>query len=106
MKYTDRELEDILNKLIASTRSPRGRFSAASSYPQLEKKLNFRNHRLYLTRTFAAAAAVVLLCLSVWTAYLYMQPATIQTVSTLAANASLLNFKTNKKTVAICLQFW
>ena len=39
MKYTDRELEDILNKLIASTRSPRGRFSAASSYPQLEKKL-------------------------------------------------------------------
>lgn len=26
MKYTDRELEDILNKLIASTRSPRGRF--------------------------------------------------------------------------------
>mgnify|MGYP001201010283 CR=1 FL=1 len=34
MKYTDRELEDILNKLIASTRSPRGRFSAASSYPQ------------------------------------------------------------------------
>ena len=45
MKYTDRELEDILNKLIASTRSPRGRFSAASSYPQLEKKLNFRNHR-------------------------------------------------------------
>ena len=84
MKYTDRELEDILNKLIASTRSPRGRFSAASSYPQLEKKLNFRNSRLYLTRTFAAAAAVVLLCLSVWTAYLYMQPATIQTVSTLA----------------------
>ena len=84
MKYTDRELEDILNKLIASTRSPRGRFSAASSYPQLEKKLNFRNRRLYLTRTFAAAAAVVLLCLSVWTAYLYMQPATIQTVSTLA----------------------
>ena len=60
MKYTDRELEDILNKLIASTRSPRGRFSAASSYPQLEKKLNFRNHRLYLTRTVAAAAAVVL----------------------------------------------
>ena len=74
MKYTDRELEDILNKLIASTRSPRGRFSAASSYPQLEKKLNFRNHRLSLTRTFAAAAAVVLLCLAVWTADLYMQP--------------------------------
>ena len=90
MKYTDRELEDILNKLIASTRSPRGRFSAASSYPQLEKKLNFRNRRLYLTRTFAAAAAVVLLCLSVWTAYLYMQPVSIQTVTTLAETRTIL----------------
>ena len=57
MKYTDRELEDILNKLIASTRSPRGRFSAASSYPQLEKKLNFRNRRLYLTRTFGSGSS-------------------------------------------------
>ena len=90
MKYTDRELEEILNKLIASTRSPRGRFSAASSYPQLEKKLNFRNHRLYLTRTFAAAAAVVLLCLSVWAAYLYMQPVSIQTVTTLAETRTIL----------------
>ena len=90
MKYTDRELEDILNKLIASTRSPRGRFSAASSYPQLEKKLNFRNSRLYLTRTFAAAAAVVLLCLSVWAAYLYMQPVSIQTVTTLAETRTIL----------------
>ena len=32
MKYTDRELEDILNKLIASTRSPRGRFPAIRSW--------------------------------------------------------------------------
>ena len=33
MKYTDTELETILSKLIASTRSPRGRFSAVASYP-------------------------------------------------------------------------
>lgn len=90
MKYTDRELEEILNKLIASTRSPRGRFSAASSYPQLEKKLKFHHHRLYPVRTFAAAAAVVLLCLSVWTAYLYMQPVSIQTVTTLAETRTIL----------------
>ncbi len=38
MKHTDTELEEILNQLIASTRSPRGRFSAAASYPELEKK--------------------------------------------------------------------
>ena len=90
MKYTDRELEEILNKLIASTRSPRGRFSAASSYPQLEKKLKFIYRRLYPVRTFAAAAAVVLLCLSVWTAYLYMQPVSIQTVTTLAETRTIL----------------
>lgn len=90
MKYTDRELEEILNKLIASTRSPRGRFSAASSYPQLEKKLKFNHRRLYPVRTFAAAAAVVLLCLSVWAAYLYMQPVSIQTVTTLAETRTIL----------------
>ena len=90
MKYTDRELEEILNKLIASTRSPRGRFSAAASYPQLEKKLKFHYRRLYPVRTFAAAAAVVLLCLSVWTAYLYMQPVSIQTVTTLAETRTIL----------------
>ena len=84
MKHTDTELEEILNQLIASTRSPRGRFSAAASYPELEKRLKSHTRHLTLIRTFSAAAAVALLCLSVWTAYLYMQPATIQTVSTLA----------------------
>ena len=84
MKHTDTELEEILNQLIASTRSPRGRFSATASYPELEKRLKSHTRRLTLIRTFSAAAAVVLLCLSVWTAYLYMQPAAIQTVSTLA----------------------
>ncbi len=84
MKYTDTELEEILNKLVASTRSPRGRFSAAASYSELEKRLKSHTRRLTLIRTFSAAAAVALLCLSVWTAYLYMQPLTIQTISTLA----------------------
>ena len=40
MKYTDTELETILSKLIASTRSPRGRFSAVASYPQLENHIS------------------------------------------------------------------
>lgn len=84
MKYTETELEKTLNKLIASTRSPRGRFSAAASYPQLERMLKAHSRRLVLVRTFATAAAVALLCLSVWTAYLYMQPVAMQTVSTLA----------------------
>ena len=70
MKHTDTELEEILNQLIASTRSPRGRFSAAASYPELEKRLKSHTRHLTLIRTFSA--------------YLYMQPAAIQTISTLA----------------------
>ena len=66
MKYTDTELETILSKLIASTRSPRGRFSAVASYPQLEKRLKPHIRCLFPTRMriLAAAAAVILLCLS------------------------------------------
>ena len=86
MKYTDTELETILSKLIASTRSPRGRFSAVASYPQLEKRLKPHIRCLFPTRMriLAAAAAVILLCLSVGTVYLYMQPTSLQTVSTMA----------------------
>ena len=50
MKYTDTELETILSKLIASTRSPRGRFSAVASYPQLEKRLKPHIRCLFPTR--------------------------------------------------------
>lgn len=87
MKYTDTELEDLLNKLIASTRSPRGRFSAAAGYPKLEKQLKPRFGRLFATRGMAAAA-VILLSLSVWTAYL-LQPVSLHTVSTLAETRTI-----------------
>lgn len=88
MKYTDTELEDILNRLISSTRSPRGRFSAAAGYPKLEKQLKPRFGRLFTTRGMVAAAAVILLCLSVWTAYL-LQPVSLHTVSTLAETRTI-----------------
>lgn len=93
MKYTDTELEEIVHRLVTSTRSPRGRFSAAASYPQLEKRLNLhgaRLQRLPFIRAVAATAAVVLLCLSAWAVYVYMQPATLQTVSTLAETQVIL----------------
>lgn len=84
LKYTDSELEKILEKLITSTRSPRGRFSSAASYPQLEKRLSFRHRRLLPRRILAVAATVALLCLSAWMAFNYFQPAALQTISTLA----------------------
>lgn len=51
MKYTDRELDRLLEKLIASTRSPRGKFSAAASYQILEKRLPRPALRLFSLRT-------------------------------------------------------
>ena len=85
MKHTDTELEKLLNKLVASTRSPRGEYSASASYPRLEKLLKPRAQRLRRMRIWIAAATVALLCLSVWMAYLYtQQSASMLTVSTLA----------------------
>lgn len=93
MKYTDTELEEIVDRLATSTRSPRGRFSAAASYPQLEKRLNLhgaRLHQLPFRRAAAATAAVILLCLSAWAVYLYLQPASLHTISTLAETQVIL----------------
>ena len=81
----DTELEEILERLIASTRTPRGRFSAAASYGKLEKRLP-RQHKNYVIpiRIGMAAATVALLCVMGWFAYEYLRPDTLQTVSTLA----------------------
>ena len=62
MKYTDTELETILSKLIASTRSPRGRFSAVASYPQLEKRLKPHIRCLFPTRMLYWQQRQLLFC--------------------------------------------
>ena len=92
MKYTETEAEKILEKLIASTRSPRGRFSAEESYKLLERRLPALNKRTFGMRSiriFSAAAAVILLCVMSWLAYDYMGPVDMQTVSTLAECRSI-----------------
>ena len=91
MKYTETEAEKILEKLIASTRSPRGRFSAEESYKLLERRLPALNKRTFRTRSiriFSAAVAVILLCVMSWLAYNYIGPVDMQTVSTLAEYSS------------------
>lgn len=84
MKYTDAELEKILEKLVASTRSPKGRFSAAANYPKLEKRLSHCGKRLLPIRILATAATIALFCISTWFAYNHLWPVPLQTVSTLA----------------------
>lgn len=82
MKHTDTELDKILEKLIASTRSPRGRFSAAASYPRLRKKLFCPKENQMYRRFPAMAASIALLCLLSWMAFYYLTPVDMQTIST------------------------
>ena len=86
MKYTATEAEKILEKLIASTRSPRGRFSAEKSYALLKKRLPQKEQRMLSmrkVRVFAIAATVALFCTMGWVVYEYMLPVGLYTISTL-----------------------
>lgn len=76
MKVNNENFDKVLNKLVASTRSPRGRFTAENSWKLLESRLlKRRSMKRFWMRT-ASAAAVVLLCVTSWAAYqfLYVAP--------------------------------
>ena len=49
--------ETLLDRLVASTRSPRGRFSAARSWPLLQSRLKRTSLRRTLWMRVAGAAA-------------------------------------------------
>lgn len=72
------DLDKVLNKLIASTRSPRGRFSAERSWILLQSKLTARHTKRRLWLRAASSAAVVLLCVASWATYRALQPITNQ----------------------------
>lgn len=69
MKTDNDPIEKVLDKLIASTRSPRGRFSAANSWKLLEARMKKQRIRRTLWMRAASAAAVVLLCVASWAMY-------------------------------------
>lgn len=70
MKVNNENFDKVLNKLVASTRSPRGRFTAENSWRLLESRLlKRRSMKRFWMRT-ASAAAVVLLCVTSWAASL------------------------------------
>lgn len=76
MKVNNENFDKVLNKLVASTRSLRGRFTAENSWRLLESRLlKRRSMKRFWMRT-ASAAAVVLLCVTSWAAYqfLYVAP--------------------------------
>ncbi|NDV84094.1 DUF4974 domain-containing protein [Bacteroides sp. 51] len=83
MNDKEQRIEQALDKLATSTRSPRGEFSMEATRPLLEKRIAARR-RTRLLRMVSAAAAVVVLCVLGWNTYLYMAPADMIIVSTLA----------------------
>ena len=85
----EQDFEKILNKLVASTRSPRGKFSKTNRWILLEKRLPRLQHRILPLRTMANAAAVAVLCVLGWWAYYMFAPVPLQTVSTLAETRSI-----------------
>lgn len=84
MRIRDEDFDEALNKLVASTHSPRGRFSAENSWKLLEKRLFISGTPRRLWLRVASAAAVTLLCVASWFAYDALRPVSIQSVSTLA----------------------
>ena len=87
MKYTDKEADKILDKLVASTRTPRGRYSANESYKLLEKQLVRKSRHtipLHIWGAVASAAAIALICIVSWYAYEFWTPSSMQTINTLA----------------------
>ena len=72
MQANNDNFDKILDRLIASTRSPRGRFAADNSWKLLERRLlRRRSAKRFWLRT-ASAAAVVLFCVTSWAAYHYL----------------------------------
>lgn len=86
----EQESEKILDRLVASTRSPRGRFSKDNSWILLKKRLPHLQRRILSLRTMAGAAAVAVLCVLGWWAYYMSAPIPLQTVSTLAETRSVV----------------
>ena len=86
MEPSHDHIEKTLDKLVASTRSPRGRYSASESWKLLERRLvPPRTKRLRLFRLAGVVAASVLLCFASWFIYDYWKPVAMQTVSAGAA---------------------
>lgn len=78
MKISNENLDKVLNKLIASTRSPRGRFSAKNSWKLLEARMLVRKRKRMFWLRMTSSAAVVLLCLASWAAYQALRPEPVQ----------------------------
>lgn len=103
MKINNENFDKVLDRLVASTRSPRGRFAADESWKLLESRLHKRRHSMKrLWMRAASAAAVVLLCVTSWAAYHYLYVAPqrkamptedVRTIEEAAVTHSVMTFE-------------
>jgi len=82
----DVNFDRLLEQLIASTRSPRGRFSAQAGWPLLKQRLDAdrKARKLRWLRPVSVAACIVLCLATGWMAWDALKPVPRLTVSTLA----------------------
>lgn len=86
MEPSHDSIDRILDRLVASTRSPRGRYSASESWKLLERRIvSPQAKRVRLFRLAGGVAVSILLCLASWFVYDYRRPVAMQTVSAGAA---------------------
>ena len=88
---TTTDFNRILDRLIASTRSPRGRYSAQNTWPLLRRRLHAsylrRRRRTLWLRTAGAAACLAIVLLGGWMAWQTWGGGALHTVATLAETA-------------------
>lgn len=75
MKVNNENFDKVLDRLVDSTRSPRGRFTAENSWKLLEDRLPKQRGMKRFWMRAASAAAVVLLCVTSWAAYQFLHVA-------------------------------
>lgn len=82
MKVNNEDIDKVLNKLIASTRSPRGRYLAENSWQKLEARMRKHRSLRRLWLRAASTAAVVVLCVASWAAYYAIFPSALKPAPT------------------------
>ena len=85
-----KESDDLLDKLVASTRSPHGQFTAEKSWPLLQRRIQGGFGWYLWYHRVASLAAVILLCLAGWGIYEYVIPPREQTYAAYAEVRTIL----------------
>lgn len=82
MEYRNEVLDKIIDRLVNSTRSPRGKYAAEVTYPLLERRLfSHPAYRLLVRRAIALVAVAALFCVSSWWLYQYKAGNVMQKIS-------------------------